>query len=96
MLRLMITLLIIWAVLIAFATSCTTTGEYDGGIVKYGQNCTTRIELRNGTKFEYPIDMDNLVHAEQGCVNHYGEGYCLTRFIKTGQQSYWAICGRSQ
>lgn len=92
MLRLMITLLIIWAVLIAFATSCSTTDKYHGGAV-YKAECTTRIELRNGTVFEYPIDMDNLVRAEQGCVDHYGEDSCLVRFIKTGQQSYWAICG---
>lgn len=91
----MILLLIMWAVLVYVATSCTTIDEYDGG-AKYGPRCTTKIELRNGTKFEYPIDMDNLVHAEQGCVDHYGPDYCLTRFIKTGQQSYWAICGRSQ
>lgn len=84
-----------WAVLVYIATSCTTTENYNGA-VQYGPKCTTRIELRNGTKFEYPIDMDNLVHAEQGCVDHYGEDYCLVKFIKTGKQSYYAICGRSK
>jgi len=94
MLRTMILLLIVWAVVI-FVGSCSTTDTYDGGI-KFGPKCTTRIELRNETKFEYPVDMDNLVRAEQGCIDHYGPDYCLTRFIKTGQQSYWAICGRSK
>lgn len=95
MLRSILLLLFIWTILLLLATSCATTGEYDGG-VKYGPNCTTRIELRNGTAFEYPVDMDNLVRAEQGCIDHYGPDYCLNRFIKTGQQSYWAICGRSK
>jgi hypothetical protein len=95
MLRLMITMLIIWALLIAFATSCATKPDYNGA-VQYGPKCTTRIELRNGTEFEYPVDMDNLVRAEQGCVDHYGPNYCLVKFIKTGRQSYWAICGRSK
>jgi len=92
MLRTMIILLVVWAAVIFLATGCTTTELYDGGIVA-NPKCTTRIELRNGTKFEDPIDTDNLVRAEQGCVDHYGEGSCLVRFIKTGQQSYWAICG---
>lgn len=95
MLRTMIFLLAMWAVLVYIATACSTVEEYDGGL-KYGPRCTTRIELRNGTKLEYPTDMDHLVRAEEGCVRHYGNDYCLTKFIKTGHQSYWAICGRAK
>lgn len=92
MLRTMILLLIVWAVVI-FLGSCSTIDNYNGGGIVVNDKCTTRIELRNGTTFEYPIDLDNLVRAEQGCVDHYGENSCLVRFIKTGKQSYWAICG---
>jgi len=32
--------------------------------------------------------------ARLGCVKHYGEGACLTRFTKTGDLQYQAICRR--
>jgi len=98
MMRIMILLLAAWALLIILATSCSTvpTAEklYDESIT-YNPSCTTQIELRNGTKFEMPEDAEQLVNAEEGCVRHYGPKSCLTRFIKTGKLSYYAICRRN-
>lgn len=33
-------------------------------------------------------------NARLGCVKHYGEGACLTRFLKTGDLQYQATCRR--
>jgi hypothetical protein len=99
MFRSMLFLLVIWILLAIVATSCATSsdiaGEYDGGIV-YNAQCTTKIELRNGSKFEVPEDLDHLVRAEDGCVRHYGSESCLIRFIKTGKLSYYAVCKRKE
>lgn len=94
MLRSMFLLLVVWALLLVVATSCATVPE--GPEIDYNPDCATKIELRNGTKLEYPEDMDSLVRAEDGCIRHYGPGSCLTRFIKTGKLSYYAMCRRSQ
>lgn len=93
MLRTMILLLILWAIMVALVTSCATVPQ--GPEIDYNPSCTTKIELRNGTKLENPEDMNSLVEAEEGCIRHYGPGSCLTRFIKTGKLSYYAICRRS-
>lgn len=76
-------------------TSCSTTEIYDGAAV-YGPRCTTKIELKHGTKFETPIDEDNFVAAEAGCVRKYGPKYCLVKFIKVAPAAYHAICGRAK
>lgn len=98
MMRIMILLLAAWALLIILATSCSTRSSqeelYDESIV-YNPSCALRIELRNGTKFEVPEDTKQLVNAEEGCIRHYGPKSCLTRFIKTGKLSYYAICRRN-
>ena len=91
----MILLLIVWAILIVVATSCTTTPAQEYDEIKYNSACTTKIELRNQTKLEYPEDMNALVNAEEGCIRHYGPGSCLVKFIKTGKLSYYAICKRA-
>lgn len=72
---------------------CTTIPEPQDSI-QYDSECTTQIILRNGTKFESPIDVENMVNAEEGCIRHYGHGSCLVKFIKTGDRSYYAICKR--
>lgn len=91
--RTYIFLLVIWAACLYLASSCATTEEPE---VVYDPACTTRIELRNGTKFEVPEDSDNLINAEYGCIRHYGDRSCLVRFIKTGKLSYYAICKRDK
>jgi hypothetical protein len=86
-------LLIVWTFVILVATSCSHTNPSDELIVA-NKLCTTQIELRNGTKFESPEDVDNMINAEEGCIKHYGQGSCLIRFIKTSKLSYYAICRR--
>jgi len=81
--------------LVTFVTCGCTTDEsetIDGIVVNYDKDCTTVIELRNGTAFEYPEDADNLVIAEESCIKQYGSDSCLSRFIKTGKLSYYAVC----
>lgn len=91
--RNMILLLVVWALLIVVATSCATVAPKNEEGIEYNPACTTKIELRNGTKFEAPEDLNNLVRAEEGCIDHYGPNSCLVRFIKTAKLSYYAICG---
>lgn len=75
-------------------TNDSTEDPVDGLSVDYDKDCTTKIELRNGTVFEHPEDTDNLVRAESGCIKNYGVGSCLSKFVKTGKLSYYAICKR--
>lgn len=93
-LRTYIFLLMVWLVCMYAASSCSTVDTQEEP--EFNPSCTTRIELRNGTKFEAPEDVDGMVNAEQGCVRHYGEKSCLVRFIKTGKKSYYAICKRNK
>ena len=95
MLRSMLFLLVVWGLLLIYCSSCSTPQE----AIKepqYNPKCTTLIELRNGTTFEKPEDVENFARAEMGCVRYYGEGSCLTRFIKTGKLSYYAMCQRAK
>jgi hypothetical protein len=38
----------------------------------------------------------HMARARTGCVEHYGPGSCLVRFVRTGEDSYWAICRRGE
>ena len=47
-----------------------------------------------GVQPEFAMDDKHQGLARVGCVNHYGEGACLTKFLKTGDLQYQAICRR--
>ena len=40
------------------------------------------------------VDEENQGKARLGCVRQYGEGACLSKFTKTGDLQYQAICRR--
>lgn len=55
-----------------------------------------RMELREDSEPDRKVDEQHQRDAERGCVKYYGTGACLTRFIKTADRSYQAVCRRAR